>query len=187
MKKASSFLFLALFTIFLSLTVDAQVDATDSTAIIDSTVKKCNSIFVEIGGNGLYYSVNYDRLFKVSEYFYISRRAGVHYSNNLLGNNYRFIGVPIEISGLASISDRHFLEIGAGITILNRRNNGDNHNETLAILALTAGFRYQRPNGGFFFKGGFTPLYNFYVDHPSPNTAYYTWMVLPGIAFGYTF
>jgi hypothetical protein len=142
---------------------------------------------VEIGGNGLYYSVNYDRLFKISEYFYISRRIGLHYSNNLLGNNCRFIGIPIEISGLASVSDRHFLEIGAGITILNRRNNVHNHNETMAILALRAGFRYQRPNGGFFFKGGVTLLHDFYVNHPSLDTVYDIWMVLPGVAFGYTF
>jgi len=187
MKKVFLFIAFSLFIMFCSLTVNAQVNTSDSTATSDNTANKYNSVFVELGGNGLYYTVNYDRLFKFSDYIYISRRVGLHYSNNLLGNNYRFIGIPLEISGLIPISDRHFLEIGAGITILNRLKNSDNHNETLAILALRAGFRYQRPNGGFFFKAGFTPLYNFYVDHPLPNTNYFSWFFLPGIAFGYTF
>ena len=149
---------------------------------------KKNTVFFEVGGNGVLYSLNYDRLFDISRKFKASTRIGLHFSENLNDNGNRYIGFPLEVSGLYSIfNNKHFLELGTGLTLMNDNDFSLNHKTTLFILAFRAGYRYQKPQGGMFFKIGFTPLYDFYIINPKDHIIYSTWFLFGGIGIGYTF
>lgn len=154
----------------------------------DSIVTTKNAIFLELGGNGIFYSLNYDRLFPISEKVNISSRVGIHYTNGFPLEFYRTMAVPIEVSGLYSIhQNKHFIEIGAGITYLNNHDLFVNQTENILACSFRAGYRFQNPSGGFFFKIGFVPLYDFYVENPIPDVPRNTWLFSGGIGFGVTF
>jgi hypothetical protein len=98
------------------------------------------------------------------------------------------MGSPIEISILFSnINNKHFFEIGTGLTFLNEKHLDNNHTDDLIILVLRAGYRFQKPTGGFFLKTGLTPMYDWIVINPEPNIDYHSWILLFGIGVGYTF
>ncbi len=139
-----------------------------------------NSIFLEVGGNGIVYSINYDRLFDFSNKIKGSARIGVNYFENFNNNESRIFGIPVEFSGLYSISkNKHFLELGTGLTYFNSKKFKESQNENVFIFALRLGYRYQNPEGGLFLKAGFTPLNNF------PDFEF--WVLIGGISIGYTF
>jgi len=118
----------------------------------------------------------------------LSSRIGVHFTNTFPLQYYRTVAVPFELSGLYSIyQNKHFIEVGTGITYLNNHDTVINHTENILIYSLRVGYRYQKPEGGFFFKIGFVPLYDFYVENPAPDAPHYTWFLSGGIGFGYTF
>jgi len=149
---------------------------------------KKNSFYAEIGGNAVLYSLNYDRLFKISSKINVSTRLGYGYTKNINGNGLRLNMVPFELSGLFPVYiDEHFLEIGSGITAINSKGFRFNHTETILALALRVGYRFQKPEGGMLFKIGYTPMYDFYVNNPDDNTTYHTWVLFAGIGIGYTF
>lgn len=189
-------LLIILFSIFILLTsesVYSQIDSTEyeeidtTIAQIDTTLKK-NSVFVEIGGNAIIYSINYDRLIDVSTKFKLSTRIGIHYTNKFPLQYYRTLCIPIEISGLYSIyGSKHFVEIGSGLSYLNSYDRITDHTEDIIILALRLGYRFQKPEGGLFVKIGFVPLYDWLVFNPDPAVPHHTWLLSGGLGIGYTF
>ena len=147
-----------------------------------------NSVYIELGGNGVLYSLNYDRFFEISNRLKASCRLGFHYSENLNDNGNRFIGFPIEISGLYSIfKNKHFLEIGTGLTFMNDNDFSMDNKAQVFIWVLRAGYRYQKPEGGLFLRLGFTPMYDFYVMNPMSHIDYHSWFLFGGVGIGYTF
>jgi len=169
---------------FLS-SVKAQTDSINADTI---KILKKNTMFIEFGGNGMLYSANYDRFFKISNRFNASLRIGFHYSRNFNKNGIQLIGLPVEMSALYSIyKKKHFIELGTGVTYLNQEDVNSKVVVDLFILALRVGYRYQSPNGGFFLKIGFTPLYDLFVINPERGVKYHTWVLWGGIGIGYTF
>lgn len=164
-----------------------------SSLIVKSQSEYCNNlkkntVYFEFIGNGIFYSINYDRLFEITEKVKLSARIGFHYTDNFIGNDNRLIGSPLEISGLYSIfRKKHFLEVGSGLTIMNNLNYNNNHVENLIILVLRIGYRYQKPNGGLFLKVGFLPMYDMYAFNPNPDIIHNTWFMSGGLGIGYTF
>jgi len=180
MKNLFLKIIFSFFILFSSLIVHSQTD-------YSVTLKK-NTVYFEFIGNAVFYSINYDRLFDITEKLKVSSRIGFHYSDNLFGNKNRLIGSPVEISGMYSIfRNKHFLEIGSGLTYLNNLNQSNDHVEDLIILAVRFGYRYQKPDGGIFIKVGFVPLYDWYVFNPDPSIKYHTWFMSGGLGIGYTF
>lgn len=188
-------LLILIFTLFASESVYSQIESTqynefditkaqnDSNLILEK-----NSIFVEIGGNAIIYSINYDRLIDVSTKFKISTRIGIHYTNKLPLQYYRTLCIPIEISGLYSIyGSKHFVEIGSGLSYLNSYDKITDHTEDIIILALRLGYRFQKPEGGIFVKIGFVPLYDWLVFNADPAVPHQTWFLSGGLGIGYTF
>ncbi len=99
--------------------------------------------------------------------------------------------VPLEVSALYGKSNHH-LELGMGVTSYLTRSLAFD-SETLenidkvvfdAALPLRIGYRFQKPEGGFLFRLGYTPIINF------PNGGGGGWVFDPywaGISFGKSF
>ena len=131
--------------------------------IAESTqIIKKNSIYAELLGNGGVYSINYDRLFQISNNVKIVPRIGFSTIENV-------IIVPLEANLLLSkgLTSKNFFETGLGITILKPLSgfsgqlltiNGYEYNfRNEAVntpLIVRAGFRHQKPTGGFMYRTG---------------------------------
>lgn len=148
---------LLLLLFFLSILLKAS--GSDTTFVVN----KKNALFIEGGGKGPYYSVNYDRLFRQGRKLIFSWRAG-------------FSILPHDLSILVAVSAftrglQHHLEFSLGVTpylknyktFLHRNDLSDKQ----AYITPGIGYRYQKINGGFFFTAGIDPL--IFMDPPSVN------------------
>ena len=153
-----------------------------------------NTLFLELGGNGMFYSLNYDRILLDRSPWKLSGRMGGMYFPGLGEANRHLIGLPLEISYLRG-KNNHHLEIGFGFTPIYDTYPGINYQgedyqrQDLAVMGVARiGYRYQKREGGLFFKTGFTPLlgtvYN--LRERAQGRAERFSYPLVGLAFGYT-
>ena len=92
-----------------------------------------NSIYVEGLGNGLYYSINYERLFLLGEYAGFATRIGfATFPGGII--------IPLEISGI--LGKKHCFEFGAGATFVSEDQEW--------CYFFRAGYRYRAGNGFLF-------------------------------------
>ncbi len=122
-----------------------EVDTADTTP---SRTRK-NAVYLELLGNGILYSVNYERSFPVGEKLSLFGRLGANeYTGDSLLNigkrNFNFIFG----SGILYGTDQHYFEAGLAYTLAT--SYSDN------LVALTAGYRY-RARKGFLLR--ITPMY----------------------------
>lgn len=99
--------------------------------------------------------------------------------------------IPLEVSALYGKSNHH-LELGFGFTSYLSRTLEIN-SETFefndkvvfdSLIPLRIGYRYQKPEGGFFFRVGYTPFFNVPVGEGK------SWSFDPywaGVSFGKSF
>lgn len=135
-----------------------------------------NSVYLELLGNGLLYSLNYDRLITES----IGLRVGVSYQKP---NSEEIVTVPIMIQYLTG-SGNSKLELGIGVCLVSQPDRSsfsflDDDKEfegSGALGTATIGYRYQRADEGLVFRAGFTPLFGSIGFWP-----------LAGISIGYGF
>ena len=135
---------------------------------------KANTLYAELlGSAGVTYNVGYDRLLYVDGRNKLAVAAGFGYlpADQITPGR---LSVSPQVSYLHG--RLHHLELGIG-TIHSR----DMHKS--AAVTLRIGYRYQRSDGGTFFKAGFTPI--FYGIELSDRV----YPVFPwgGFAFGWTF
>lgn len=132
---------------------------------VDATRRAMNAVYVEFGGNGLVYSVNYERFLNED----VSARAGVGYlavgDSTLVGSaSASLTTVPLMLNYLGVGRDDHRLELGAGVVILYmsaQTYDGLGSDLGAGLLAAgtgSVGYRYAPLDGGFSFKVAFTPL-----------------------------
>jgi hypothetical protein len=156
-----------------------------------------NTLFLELGGNGGFYSLNYDRQVKASDTWRLAGRVGIMYVNTFTDQNRHLAGVPIEFSYLKGTKN-NFFEIGLGVTGTYDQYYSfdpkvpirDSKVQDLAMMAVVrVGYRHQKREGGLFYKLGFTPLAGVVFDlrkntniHTPENFAY-PWI---GAAIGWT-
>lgn len=133
-----------------------------------------NSVFFEVGGNGVFYSVNYDRLFTPE----FSGRIGVMRS----GGSVALTIIPVTGSYLVGPGP-HKLELGFGLQLIDA--SIDSPDDEFSIFDEDAtklsgtgivGYRYQPIDGGFRFTAGLTPIFGGFGALP--------WA---GLSVGYTF
>jgi len=136
-----------------------------------------NSIYLELGGNGPLYSLNYERF--VSDE--ISARIGV-----------MFMSVSASATAGTTTTSaiggpNHKLELGAGAVLMYFSGTGASTFNAVAtasgfVIAPTAivGYRYVPTDGGFNFRAGFTPLF----IAAGGQSTFFPW---GGIAAGYSF
>jgi len=173
-----------------------------ATAVASSTVMPFelpmrlakNTVFAELLGNGGLYSINYERLFPLQKNnFGIAARVGYAYWGNPNGTAYTFSyqTIPVELSAL--YGHTHKAELGLGYTPLFMR-SGTLLYDVRHVVGLRVGYRFQQPEGGFFFKCGF--MMGVYLGRyanegafssSSSTTDMARLMPTTGVSFGYTF
>jgi hypothetical protein len=90
------------------------------------------------------------------------------------------ITVPVGLNYLLGKDDRHFFELGAGVTYVNSKESSnfyDDGNFRNTFGHLTFGYRLQPKDGGFTFRAAINPVFGkgFFIP-------YYA-----GVSFGYKF
>jgi outer membrane protein OmpA-like peptidoglycan-associated protein len=117
-----------------------------------ATVQK--TVFLELNGQGLLPSFNYDTRFS-KKLGGLGARIGI--------SNFSFLGVsvstiPVGLNYLKPFGKPgNYLELGGGVTFLGGTFLGFGASTTIGTL--NAGYRYQPVGGGFNFRIGITPLF----------------------------
>ena len=136
---------------------------------------KQNQLYLELAGNGLIYSINYERF--LSEDFTI--RVGFGITPGLIFVEGTFIHIPVTASYLIG-SKTSKLELGLGATYFAGEDTEifglDAGDQSLMFLTGIIGYRYTSP-AGFVFRVFFTPLYS---SESEPNFNPYG-----GLSFGF--
>ena len=181
MKK----IYLSLLTILcagFTLTANAQQRLKSSsvpeilTKSADGTSSRAQNVFVEVGGQGLLFTANYDTRFG-NRRDGIGGRAGIGYIS-IDGDN--ATTVPLSLNYLLGKGNK-FFEIGLGATLLATGGDEDSFifddNESNVVGTMSFSYRVQPVDSGFSFRAGLTPIFN--KDFFLPYFA--------GLSLGYTF
>jgi hypothetical protein len=152
---------------------------------------KQNSLYLELGGTSLLYSLNYERFlspdFAVRVGFsYISVSAVATSGMSTESATASWATVPLMGEYLGIRSGSHSLELGAGINFMYMSGHASTFESTASFTGVTAvpaaniGYRYSDPKGGFVFRAGYTPLFVVTGD----DKTVISWF---GTSFGYRF
>ena len=142
-----------------------------------------NSAHLELGGHGVVYSLNYERILINRTSFKTAIQAGMSYYPPSIG--LRDTWFPFCVNELISFGNHH-LEAGLGL-IINREAGRDIENNPTTwfwsfLAAGRIGYRFQKPNSRLLFRIGFTPFYeldrNVYGGEFIPHG---------GVSLGYAF
>ncbi len=140
------------------------------------TVPKRNTIYAELGGQAIGYSLNYDRLFRVNKKVKNSFSIGLeviefswkYYSTALLPVSYNFLPGK----------RKSYLELGLGLTpIISRVYNDvweyypdlplrNYHFDIYLFASPKIGWRFQPRSGGFFFRATLSPVIHILSYYP---------------------
>lgn len=156
--------------------------AQDNMAATENTYgKRAQAVFMELGGNGVTYSFNYDTRFN-NRQDGIGGRAGLSYFA-VEGNG--IFTLPVVVNYLLGKDGRYF-EMGLGATYIgfssSNSTNPDNNSVlfvdgSTVIGTMTFGYRRQPEDGGFLFRVGVSPIFG--------SGSFIPWY--PYIGFGYAF
>ncbi len=113
-----------------------------------------NTVYVELGGSALVYSLNYER--------FISDRATIRVGGAYYGS---LFVVPVTASYVRLLHGSHGLELGLGVALIRRMDPvAVSHTIGTAIV----GYRYAPTAGGLDFRVALTPL----VGDADPRVTY---------------
>lgn len=133
---------------------------------------KRHSVYAELLGSSINYSLNYDYLFGIHE-DNIKFAAGVGTGFSILPPFYLGVYLIPEANFLFG-KKSHFLETGAALMISSVFNKYD---YVTLIPSARIGYRYQPRKGGFLFRIGYTPFL-------MGDEIFY---IYGGVSFGYVF
>lgn len=152
-----------------------------------------NAVYLEFGGSSGIYAINYSKIFHQKGKLKLNASAGFSMLPNekIDSKTIWLPAIPLEITALFGKSSHH-LEMGFGFTsYLDKTTAMDSETFELsdkvvfgAVIPVRIGYRYQKPEGGFFFRVGYTPLFGV------PVRAGKSWSFNPyhaGISFGKSF
>ena len=165
-----------------------------------SAQEKKNSLYLEAGGNTIYYSINYDRIIPLTPKLKLAPRAGFMYfpqSAFYDDSSFGDIRIPVELNLLWSKNPNasNFLEGGIGISFIQikeRVTYGTSTVETTTnaygkVTLLRLGFRHQKPTGGLMYRAGLlVPIArDEYSQFRMGDDIFY--VVWAGFSIGYSF
>jgi hypothetical protein len=137
--------------------VVALLGVASSAVARDESAESRNSLYVELLGTAVLYSINYDRvLLTVAERHRVGFRVGFSVAPIDTGSSQFPIIVPITANYL--FGRQHRLEIGAGIATSITFSQGWSPSARVSPAA-TLGYRMQRFDNDFVLRFGFTPLW----------------------------
>ena len=126
-------------------------------------IKYSKAVFIELGGNGLLFSANYEMRFKKGEQDGIGIRAGIGgiSGTDNIGNSVGVLTLPLAINNIIG-KRRSAFETGVGITPVIASVKGTsftNDFKTTGIVGfINIGYRFQPIKNGFLFKINWTPV-----------------------------
>lgn len=185
----SSLLLVLVFAFAISFGVSAQTEAEKFTTT--------HSVYFELGGNAGRYAFNYGRLINQKRAFKIIGSVGFSLwsdPNLIKGTTRWYPAIPLELSALIG-KRKHHLEFGLGITsyLLRSTNFSTEFGNFVqsegpafirTIVPIRLGYRYQKPEGGFFFRVGYTP--NFGIPDRNRENWYFQ-PIHAGLGLGWSF
>lgn len=167
-----------------------------------STTIEKNTVYAEAFGQGFCWSLNYDRLFNTEKRIMNSYTAGIVYvPKSIQFGDGTYYGIPLSYNWLIGKKSHH-LELGVGLTSLLVNPNSSIKSDFYAYLTPKIGYRFQRPQGGLFFKATATPMIdllsvNTYKSGTTKSRSFstlsnvagleYPAFPWPGLSIGYTF
>ncbi|WP_155975785.1 hypothetical protein [Daejeonella oryzae] len=173
--------FLTAACLFISGLATAQQFASQSTSDLRMKLpsgdgSRAQNVFVEVGGQGLLFTANYDSRFG-NRRDGLGGRVGIGY---ISADGDNATTIPVSLNYLLG-KGKHFFEIGLGATVLATGGDEDSFlfddNNSNVIGTMSFSYRLQPVDGGFSFRAGLTPIFN--GDFFLP---YYG-----GLSLGYTF
>lgn len=159
---------------------DVTVVHQESVKLVHTGRTAHNAVYLELGGNGIFYSLNYERFLSDA----LALRIGIGYfsisaSSSEGDASVGVLWLPIMVNYLGIGGLDHKMELGIGVLPIFASGSAD----TLAVESSGSGvaaagtasiaYRYVPHDGGFNFKIGLTPLFGSFGFLP--------WL---GIAFG---
>ncbi len=130
------------------------------------------SVFLEVGGNAYYGSINYEAIFGTNKHHAFAFRIGV--GGYPVTNTTDFVvGVPVAFNFITGRRSS-FLDLSLGQTLTVNTNA-----EFEPITTAGIGYRYQKSKSPLFFRLAYTPLIN-YIG----GMEYKHWA---GLTIGFTF
>src|SRR5262245_53289303 len=156
-------------------------------AVAEQATPAKNALYAELGGNGAWYSLNYERFLRNDA----SVRIGAMYmsvtaSSGSSTANATWLAVPIMFNYLGLHAGSHALELGGGLDLMYFSAGASSFEATAdasgvtPVGTATIGYRYSNPEGGFVFRAGYTPMFFF----QSETQKVFHW---GGLSFGYRF
>jgi hypothetical protein len=136
--------YILFFLLAISLSIRSQETSTGS----ESQLLQ-NSLQVELGGHGVFLSVNYERLFFPDKRFKTSIQGEASF-------NFWSFFFPVLVNEIVSFNQHH-IELGIGYIPAFEGSTFWRFSDTYATAR--AAYRFQRPNGRFIFRSGFTPIF----------------------------
>ena len=148
--------------------------------IKDNSQQNKNSFQIELGGHGLVYSINYERILFNAQHFKTAAQIGFSYYPPSTG--VRDIWMPVCINELYSLGNHH-IEGGVGYVVIREaiRDAENNPDEWFwsGVFTGRIGYRYQKPEGHLVLRAGFTP----FMEHGTAHEFHPS----GGVAVGYSF
>lgn len=138
-----------------------------------------NSFFVEGGGKAIFYSLNYERRYLISESHKIGVQVGVAPATGR-------VFFPVSINSITG-AKAHQLETGLGLTfaseskVVTGRYNYHGLGEVNIIGTAHLGYRYQPSLGGLLVRVAYTPLFANVPEAPFEGLRFVHWF---GICLG---
>lgn len=137
-------------------------------------------IYAELLGNGIYSSLNYERI--VSDNFSIRLGVGYVFSNSVSnsGGHHDYAFLPLAmVYYLVALNNSNYLELGGGALFAYSGLSSEISYETTFTIAPTAaiGYRYSPKDGGFFLSAALDIF-------PEPAGKIFPW---GGLGVGYSF
>jgi len=137
-----------------------------------------NTVYTDFASKGAYYSLNFDRIFSTGEKFTKTYRIGFTVLKNA-------VAMPLGINFLTGHNTSHAefsLTAVPYIETYTDLFSGKNQSDKKLYIIPGAGYRYQKPEGGFFFKVIAGPV--IYLDPPSDDFWKMEGKIYPGITAG---
>jgi len=129
-----------------------------------------NNIYLELGGSGVLYSINYERTFIEKEILSLNGRFGISFFPGIFA-------IPITMHILVG-KIRNFLDIGTGISLIRLESSRD-FDPFIPLQTIIVGYRFQSIYNGIVFRIAYTPFIEWFNNPPV-----YHW---GGLAIGYRF
>ncbi len=162
--------------LFLTLLISSTIAHTQEYGYLQENENlnaKKHSVYAELGGTALLYSVNYDYTFLRNNKPKFNLGIGaslVPWPEWDSGSGYTPLPIITAQANLLIGKEKHFLETGVSLLYI--------------IPGARIGYRYQPTEGGFLFRAAFTP---FYVPGGGISEGLGGITPWAGVSFGYTF